>query len=319
MRKLLLILSVVCFVAVACTDKDYDLSNIEDNFAIGDSESEFLAPLATLTFHAKSFSHHNSNNNKESVIDVYKEADIWLPTTLPGGVDYVEVQRLMSDMAYLDTIVEALITEMENSPAKANSVYNLIAVNHKAEYLAYVKTHAPAEVYAALESASTEQTVSLISQLFEADHGWAVEAIESICAERLNDLTFDNVVYDLPALDLSEDIKDMIVGNIGNKGEANENKLYIAGHVDSGFPFDINVSPRIENTSVEFKNIHLYFNEEVDIPQQQVYKSDVERLFGGAKIVIEFAIERYYPSKVDIAKQEAHIELHLRKTGCLTL
>lgn len=319
MRKLLLIFALVSFVAMSCTDKDYDLDNLDDNFAIGDVESQFLAPLATLSFHADSFSHH-SDERTETIIDVYEEADIWLPTTIPGGVDYVEVERLMHDVAYLDTIVKALIAEMESSPAKADKVYHLVATKHKADYLAAVKSHVTSEVYAALEAATVDESVAIIRQLFEADHSWAVEAIENICEGRLDDLSFDDVVYDIPSLDVSDDIKEMIMGNIGHKGDtSNPNKLFIAGSVDSGFPFDIGVSPSIEHTSIAYTNVQLYFGKDAELSEKQIYIDDVEHLFNGSRAIIGFTIERYYPGRVDISKQEAHIILHLRKTGCLTL
>lgn len=319
MRKLLLILTVVFLAAVSCTDKEYDLSNLEGDFAIGDAESEFLAPLAVMSFHAESFT-HNSGSGTESIVDVYQEADIWLPTQLPNGVDYVEIERLMHDFAYLDVIVKALIAEMETSSAKADKVFELIATKHKAEYLNCVKGHISDAEYAALESASTEQAVSVIRSLFEADHSYAVEAVETICEGRLNDLSFDDVSYEIPAIDIADDIKNMIIGNIGYKSNPSATEqLFIAGHVDSGFPFDIKISPKVLNTSIEFKNIALAFGKEADIPEKRIYADDVEHLFNGSTAVIGFTIERYYPGKVEILKQEAHIELHLRKIGSLTL
>ena len=319
MRKLLLTLAVVSLVAISCTDKEYDLSNLESDFAIGDAESEFLAPLAVMSFHAESFTHH-SGSGTESIVDVYQEADIWLPTQLPNGADYVEVERLMHDHAYLDVIVKALIAEMESSSKKANEVFELIATKHKTEYLSCVRGHITDAEYAALESATTEQAVAVIRTLFEADHSYAVDAVETICEGRLNDLTFDDVAYDIPAIDVSDDVKKMIIGNIGDKSNPSATeKLFIAGHVDSGFPFDIKISPKVVGTSIEFNNIALAFGKESDIPEKRIYANDVEQLFNGSKAVISFSIERYYPGRVDILQQEAHIELHLRKVGSLTL
>lgn len=42
----------------------------------------------------------------------FDEVDIWLPTTLPGNAEWVDIVRLSSDGTYLDGMLEALIDEM---------------------------------------------------------------------------------------------------------------------------------------------------------------------------------------------------------------
>ena len=43
---------------------------------------------------------------------IFDEVDIWLPTTLPGNAEWVDIVRLSSDGTYLDGMLEALIDEM---------------------------------------------------------------------------------------------------------------------------------------------------------------------------------------------------------------
>ena len=92
-------------LTLSCVDKAYDLGRLEGGqIAVGDDESEFAAPLVTVTVLLDDI--HDSQGSLQEMLD---EADIWLPSELPGGVDYVDFQRLYADDAYLAEVTGALV------------------------------------------------------------------------------------------------------------------------------------------------------------------------------------------------------------------
>lgn len=100
---LLCILSL-CF---GC-DKAYDLNKIESgDVTIGNDQSEWIMPLAQITVGMDEL-----QDGSADIRAIFDEVDIWLPTTLPGNAEWVDIVRLSSDGTYLDGMLEALIDEM---------------------------------------------------------------------------------------------------------------------------------------------------------------------------------------------------------------
>ena len=88
MKRTILLLTAG-LLTLSCVDKAYDLGRLEGGqIAVGDDESEFAAPLVTVTVLLDDI--HDSQGSLQEMLD---EADIWLPSELPGGVDYVDFQR----------------------------------------------------------------------------------------------------------------------------------------------------------------------------------------------------------------------------------
>ena len=59
----------------ACVDRDYDLSDLDfDNVAIGDENSEFRIPLATVQVSMDEIAENGVN-----IEAIFREADIWPP------------------------------------------------------------------------------------------------------------------------------------------------------------------------------------------------------------------------------------------------
>lgn len=105
MKKLPL-LFLVGLLAAGCVDKEYDLKDVEtDNIAIGDSQSEFRCPLMTIRV-----SMQEITDNGIDIENVFRETDIWLPTELPDA--YVDIRRLVSDEAYVSTLLDLLVDEL---------------------------------------------------------------------------------------------------------------------------------------------------------------------------------------------------------------
>ena len=99
---------------VSCIDSEYDLSNIaSDDTMIGTSTSEFRIPVARITITAGKLGSTGENDNG-SILELYREADTWLPSTLPGGAEAVEVERLSDDGAYLQSLLDGTFDEMRS-------------------------------------------------------------------------------------------------------------------------------------------------------------------------------------------------------------
>lgn len=97
---LLCILSL-CF---GC-DKAYDLNKIESgDVTIGNDQSEWIMPLAQITVGMDEL-----QDGSADIRAIFDEVDIWLPTTLPGNAEWVDIVRLSSDGTYLDGMLEAVI------------------------------------------------------------------------------------------------------------------------------------------------------------------------------------------------------------------
>lgn len=102
-------LSLLCIfsLCVGC-DKAYDLNKIESgDVTIGNDQSEWIMPLAQITVGMDEL-----QDGSADIRAIFDEVDIWLPTTLPGNAEWVDIVRLSSDGTYLDGMLEALIDEM---------------------------------------------------------------------------------------------------------------------------------------------------------------------------------------------------------------
>lgn len=131
---LLCILSL-CF---GC-DKAYDLNKIESgDVTIGNDQSEWIMPLAQITVGMDEL-----QDGSADIRAIFDEVDIWLPTTLPGNAEWVDIVRLSSDGTYLDGMLEALIDEMlVPGSKKMDEVVDLIWSNYEGENETYIEASA---------------------------------------------------------------------------------------------------------------------------------------------------------------------------------
>ncbi|MFR9128719.1 MAG: hypothetical protein ACLVJK_01355 [Alistipes putredinis] len=84
------------------------LNKIESgDVTIGNDQSEWIMPLAQITVGMDEL-----QDGSADIRAIFDEVDIWLPTTLPGNAEWVDIVRLSSDGTYLDGMLEALIDEM---------------------------------------------------------------------------------------------------------------------------------------------------------------------------------------------------------------
>lgn len=320
MKKFLF--SVLLMVgAVACIDETYDLSKVEgDDVAIGNDQSEFRMPLANITLTAAQLV-SESDSADSDIISIYQEADIWLPSQLPGGAEFVEVILLQEDSAYLQSILDALFDEMAVSEQKRLDVCSLIATKYREEFVSVLPANLPSEVVSQIENASEAEAADLIGELF-LDETVCEEISHSIglVAEyHLTDMQVKDVVYDIGDLGLGSDIEDMIVENLDPKGtEPVVNALYLYGSIDSEFPFYLLLDPHLDGTEIDLGPLRVT-HELYPIEEKRLYTEDVQTIFAGTTLTMPIRITRYYPNQGLDDESEVHIHLLLRKTGALKL
>lgn len=306
MKKILLL----CFIAaagVACVDDDYDLSKIDSDFAIGGEGSVFEIPLATVRITLAKLGQEQSGAN---IRDIYEEADIWLPERTPDGVPYFDVPKLVGDTdGYLAATVELLCDQMADDHEKRDQVAALIGGKYADEFDAELPAGVSVEEFIRDyydDGLFREQIASAVGKLAQG---------------YLTHIQIDPVYYDLPKLDVSSDVYDMLVDNLDDQCVSNpKNALYIYGEVSSTFALDFLAAPELERTVIAFEPFPVTSVAPTEIEALRIFRDDVTVLFKeGTVIRIPISVERYYPRRGFDDGQRIELRLHLRKMGGLTL
>ena len=116
MRKFLPFLFAAA-LASSCIDNAYDLSNVNtDDVTIGDEDSEYRLPLATVYV-----SMSELNEGGADIKTLFDEADIWLPSPLPGNAAYVDLRELQNTPETITPLLDALIDQMSNRSSSRRS------------------------------------------------------------------------------------------------------------------------------------------------------------------------------------------------------
>lgn len=318
MKRLFLSI-LLLVVAVSCVDQAYDLSKVDgDDFAIGSDQSEFEMPLVNITLTAKQLI-AESDESDSDIIEIYQEADIWLPTNLPGGAQYVEVLLLQEDFDYMQSILVALFEEMKVSEAKRVAVCDLIAEKYREEFISVLPESVPGEVVEMIEMETPEEAGTIIVELFmdESLQEEIFDSISLVAEYHLTDMQVSDVVYEVGDLGLGSDVEDMIKKNLDPKGtEPAVNALYMSGTVDSDFPFYLLLDPHIDGTEIDLGPVRVT-EQVLPIEEVRLYTQDVEVIFRGTTLTMPLRITRYYPKQGISEQNEVHIHLKLRKTGSL--
>lgn len=317
------ILLFMCFFAVSCIDNEYDLSNVdaseESGMVIGNDQSEFKMPLATINFSVASFNQYD-DGSEVSIMDLVDEVKIWLPSQLPGGVNYIEIEKLTNDSDYLSSILFALKDEMDESEQKRDEVCLLVAKQYRAELLYMMDGVLPQLVINRLESLSDEEAGALISTLYVTYNDFFSSAILLISADFLTDLEFEDIEIDIPDMDISEEIYSMLADNLDPSTVANPvNAIYLYGSIESQLPITLTAYPYLSGLTVNFGDIAISKGIS-PINDVRFYENDLHTLiYGGSKLVIPVVWERFYVDEEITEDQQVSINLKLRKTGGLKL
>lgn len=310
MKKLPL-LFLVGLLAAGCVDKEYDLKDVEtDNIAIGDSQSEFRCPLMTIRV-----SMQEITDNGIDIENVFRETDIWLPTELPDA--YVDIRRLVSDEAYVSTLLDLLVDELLVSDAKLDQVVELIWNNP-----AYRQSVTGSVPELDLDDADTFR--SLFRSLYQ-NNAQARELLDEqvrlLAHDYLTALQVDDITYDIDRIDLDDNIVDMLAENLDPEGTPDaKNTLHIYGTIANRLPLSAEIQARLRPTLIEVPVDIDAKSEENVIAETPIYGEDLRTLIHGCQVVIPVTLDRYYRNGFDnTADCQLLIELHLVKRGGLKL
>lgn len=310
MKKLPL-LFLVGLLAAGCVDKEYDLKDVEtDNIAIGDSQSEFRCPLMTIRV-----SMQEITDNGIDIENVFRETDIWLPTELPDA--YVDIRRLVSDEAYVSTLLEQLVDELLVSDTKLDQVVELIWNTP-----AYRQSVTGSVPELDLDDADTFR--SLFRSLYQNNaqvRGLLDEQVRLLAHDYLTALQVDDITYDIDRIDLDDNIVDMLAENLDPEGTPDaKNTLHIYGTIANRLPLSAEIQARLRPTLIEVPVQIDAKSEENVIAETPIYGEDLRTLIHGCQVVIPVTLDRYYRNGFDnTADCQLLIELHLVKRGGLKL
>lgn len=310
MKKLPL-LFLVGLLAAGCVDKEYDLKDVEtDNIAIGDSQSEFRCPLMTIRV-----SMQEITDNGIDIENVFRETDIWLPTELPDA--YVDIRRLVSDEAYVSTLLDLLVDELLVSDTKLDQVVELIWNTP-----AYRQSVTGSVPELDLDDADTFR--SLFRSLYQNNaqvRGLLDEQVRLLAHDYLTALQVDDITYDIDRIDLDDNIVDMLAENLDPEGTPDaKNTLHIYGTIANRLPLSAEIQARLRPTLIEVPVQIDAKSEENVIAETPIYGEDLRTLIHGCQVVIPVTLDRYYRNGFDnTADCQLLIELHLVKRGGLKL
>lgn len=310
MKKLPL-LFLVGLLAAGCVDKEYDLKDVEtDNIAIGDSQSEFRCPLMTIRV-----SMQEITDNGIDIENVFRETDIWLPTELPDA--YVDIRRLVSDEAYVSTLLEQLVDELLVSDTKLDQVVELIWNTP-----AYRQSVTGSVPELDLDDADTFR--SLFRSLYQNNaqvRELLDEQVRLLAHDYLTALQVDDITYDIDRIDLDDNIVDMLSKNLDPEGTPDaKNTLHIYGTIANRLPLSAEIQARLRPTLIEVPVQIDAKSEENVIAETPIYGEDLRTLIHGCQVVIPVTLDRYYRNGFDnTADCQLLIELHLVKRGGLKL
>lgn len=310
MKKLPL-LFLVGLLAAGCVDKEYDLKDVEtDNIAIGDSQSEFRCPLMTIRV-----SMQEITDNGIDIENVFRETDIWLPTELPDA--YVDIRRLVSDEAYVSTLLDLLVDELLVSDTKLDQVVELIWSTP-----AYRQSVTGSVPELDLDDADTFR--SLFRSLYQNNaqvRELLDEQVRLLAHDYLTALQVDDITYDIDRIDLDDNIVDMLAENLDPEGTPDaKNTLHIYGTIANRLPLSAEIRARLRPTLIEVPVQIDAKSEENVIAETPIYGEDLRTLIHGCQVVIPVTLDRYYRNGFDnTADCQLLIELHLVKRGGLKL
>lgn len=310
MKKLPL-LFLVGLLAAGCVDKEYDLKDVEtDNIAIGDSQSEFRCPLMTIRV-----SMQEITDNGIDIENVFRETDIWLPTELPDA--YVDIRRLVSDGAYVSTLLDLLVDELLVSDTKLDQVVELIWNTP-----AYRQSVTGSVPELDLDDADTFR--SLFRSLYQNNaqvRELLDEQVRLLAHDYLTALQVDDITYDIDRIDLDDNIVDMLAENLDPEGTPDaKNTLHIYGTIANRLPLSAEIQARLRPTLIEVPVQIDAKSEENVIAETPIYGEDLRTLIHGCQVVIPVTLDRYYRNGFDnTADCQLLIELHLVKRGGLKL
>ena len=201
--RLILPLFLFGMLVTSCIDNNYDLSEIDtDGVVIGD---EFRLPLATVTVSMSELSKEGTD-----IKALFDEADIWLPSPLPAGGKYVDLQKIQHTPSYIDELLDEQIEQMKRSDAKINAVADLLYDKYLGTFLPLLPPNTDPKDFKQVFITMFRTTTGLQEEL--------AGEVRDLAGSYLTDLKIEDVTYDLGRIDLGSDVVDMLADNLDPKG-----------------------------------------------------------------------------------------------------
>lgn len=300
MRKLLLLLSGV--LAASCIDRDYDLTQIDtDNVVVGDC---LRFPLATIRVTMEDMRQGGADIEK-----VFAEADDWLPSSLPGGTDWVDIPALNAHGTYLDALIDALIAEMKQPDGrKLQTVAERICADYKHSFLGMLGLPA---------SVPDEQFIATFRTEFLRQ-----PAVQTASAQQarnyLGEIRVDALSYRIDRVDISGEVVDMLVDNLDAESvpaAERTSTLHLFGEVRSRLPLTMTLSPQFSATRLDFTvavDAKRAQNPIAEEDGTQLFEEDLRQIVAGIDIRIPVALERYYPALGFRSEEQEQVAIDLR-------
>ena len=180
--RLILPLFLFGMLVTSCIDNNYDLSEIDtDGVVIGD---EFRLPLATVTVSMSELSKEGTD-----IKALFDEADIWLPSPLPAGGKYVDLQKIQHTPSYIDELLDELIEQMKRSDAKINAVADLLYDKYLGTFLPLLPPNTDPKDFKQVFITMFRATTGLQEEL--------AGEVRDLAGSYLTDLKIEDVTYDL--------------------------------------------------------------------------------------------------------------------------
>ena len=306
MRKFLPFLFAAA-LASSCIDNAYDLSNVNtDDVTIGDEDSEYRLPLATVYV-----SMSELNEGGADLKTLFDEADIWLPSPLPGNAAYVDLRELQNTPETITPLLDALIDQMMDDDAKITAVADLLAEKYLATFLPLLPPNTdPADFKPVFIEAFRNMPML---------HDRLSGEVKSLAGSYLTELKVQDVTYDIGKIDIGGDVVDMLCENLDSEGTPNpKNTLHLYGSITSALPVSLRLVPYFSPTNVRF-DVTVEPGITNEIRETQLFESDLRQIIEGAEIILPVLLEKYYPGYDFTSDQQIIITLRLIKRGGLKL
>lgn len=301
--RLILPLFLFGMLVTSCIDNNYDLSEIDtDGVVIGD---EFRLPLATVTVSMGELSKEGTD-----IKALFDEADIWLPSPLPAGGKYVDLQKIQHTPSYIDELLDELIEQMKRSDAKINAVADLLYDKYLGTFLPLLPPNTDPKDFKQVFITMFRATTGLQEEL--------AGEVRDLAGGYLTDLKIEDVTYDLGRIDLGSDVVDMLADNLDPEGTAApKNTLHLYGTIGNGLPLAVALHPALRNTGIDFTTAAE--PGENAIAEQRLFAEDLRTLAAGTDLTIPVALQKYYPGRGFDDSHPIRIRLSLVKRGALKL
>ena len=224
MKKILLFAAAMA-LATACVDNDFDLSDVKtDDIGIGNKDSEFTIPLATIDVKWSAIS---STDTYDSLENIFAEADTWVPLSMNKlMLSQLNTESKDYNPKYVDEIIDGLLNDIESDATKRTEVINMIVAS--SSYAASIKASMPKNPQTGEPLFSIEEYISEHFSEFRNDSRAALQEIVNNHLESLTNCVKE-ITRDVDGFEIDDDIIDALTG---------QGDISIYGTMRSHMPID---------------------------------------------------------------------------------